>query len=96
MQAKTEKTTTSFRFSDSFRTALKGAARAAAMSQAELLEHCFHQCYPTAGAPTDTQMIDWLADVDNERGQVSLPREYVLVHPHSMRDAIRAAMEMQT
>lgn len=95
MRTKTERTTTSFRFSDSLRTALKDAARASAMSQAELLEHCFRQCHPTDGAPTDTQMLDWLADVKNERGQVSLPRECVLVHPHSMRDAIRAAMEMQ-
>lgn len=94
MRTKTERTTTSFRFSNSFRDSLRAASRTAGMSQTEMLEHCFRQCHPVAGEVTDTQMIDWLADVKNERGQVSLPRECVLVHPHSMRDAIRAAMEM--
>lgn len=95
MRTKTERTTTSFRFDAAFRAELKAVSRAAAMSQAELLEHCFRQCYPVAGAPTDSQMIDWLADVDNGRGYVLLSSECVLAHMDNLRDSIRATMGMQ-
>lgn len=42
----------------------------------------------------DTARIDWLADVDNDVGQVLLPSSCVTENLHSLRDAIDAAMAM--
>lgn len=43
----------------------------------------------------DRARLDWLADVDNKLGGVTLPRDIVERNLHSMRDAIDEAMEMQ-
>ena len=40
----------------------------------------------------DTARLDWLADRENDIGNVQLPTECVLAHPESMRAAIDAAM----
>lgn len=42
----------------------------------------------------DTARIDWLADVDNDVGQVLLPSACVTENVHSLRDAIDAAMSI--
>jgi len=44
-------------------------------------------------AEQDTELLDWLADPDNHDGDVRLPAKCVEQNPHSMRDAIRAAMQ---
>lgn len=41
---------------------------------------------------TDTDRIDWLADVNNKTGTVMLPSRIVEANLHSLRDAIDAAM----
>lgn len=41
----------------------------------------------------DKARVDWLADLNNTRGQLLLPRRCVLENPDSMRAAIDAAME---
>lgn len=43
----------------------------------------------------DTVRLDWLADRDNYIGNVQLPAECVACNPHSLRDAIDMAMQMQ-
>ena len=43
----------------------------------------------------DRARLDWLADVDNKIGGVTLPRDIVERNLHSMRAAIDEAMEMQ-
>lgn len=43
----------------------------------------------------DRARLDWLADVDNKLGGVTLPRDIVERNLHSMRAAIDEAMEMQ-
>ena len=43
----------------------------------------------------DKARIDWLADLDNEYGNVELPRDIVERNLHSMRAAIDEAMELQ-
>ena len=43
----------------------------------------------------DGARLDWLADVDNKIGGVTLPRDIVERNIHSMRDAIDESMEMQ-
>lgn len=43
----------------------------------------------------DAARLDWLADPENQIGEVLLPTEVVEQNPHSMRDAIDAAMDMQ-
>ena len=40
----------------------------------------------------DTARLDWLADRENDIGNVQLPTECVLAYPESMRAAIDAAM----
>lgn len=40
----------------------------------------------------DTARLDWLADRENDIGNVQLPTECVRAHPESMRAAIDAAM----
>lgn len=42
----------------------------------------------------DKARIDWLADVDNKLGGVTLPRDIVERNLHNMRAAIDEAMEM--
>jgi hypothetical protein len=42
----------------------------------------------------DKLRLDWLADSNNNIGNVELPRECVLRHIDSLRDAIDAAMEL--
>ena len=44
-------------------------------------------------AERDTELLDWLADPDNHDGDVRLPAKCVEQNLHSMRDAIRAAMQ---
>lgn len=41
---------------------------------------------------TDTDRIDWLAEVNNKTGTVMLPSRIVEANLHSLRDAIDAAM----
>ena len=43
----------------------------------------------------DRARLDWLADVDNKLGGVTLPRDIVERNLHSMRAAIDEAMELQ-
>lgn len=45
-----------------------------------------------AKAQRDTVLMDWLADMDNDIGQVLLPTASVRRNPGSMRDAIEDAM----
>ena len=40
----------------------------------------------------DKERLDWLADVNNDIGNVQLPRDIVERNLHSMRDAIDDAM----
>ena len=40
----------------------------------------------------DKERLDWLADVNNTIGNVSLPHECVVNNIHSLRDAIDEAM----
>ena len=42
----------------------------------------------------DKARLDWLADVDNKLGGVTLPRAIVERNLHSMRDAIDEAMSI--
>lgn len=42
----------------------------------------------------DVKRLDWLGDVNNKIGNVQLPTECVLANPHSLRDAIDAAMAL--
>lgn len=44
----------------------------------------------------DKARLDWLADVDNKLGGVTLPRDIVERNLHSMRDAIDEAMSIET
>lgn len=41
----------------------------------------------------DRRRMDWLADPENKIGNVQLPTEIVKSNPHSLRDAIDAAMK---
>lgn len=43
----------------------------------------------------DAERLDWLADPKNSIGDVQLPTVCVKRNPHSLRDAIDAAMEQQ-
>ena len=43
----------------------------------------------------DTVRLDWLADMENNIGNVQLPTECVQAHPESLRAAIDAAMSME-
>lgn len=43
----------------------------------------------------DKARLDWLADVNNDIGNVSLPREIVERNLHSLRDAIDEAMALE-
>ena len=56
----------------------------AAMATAELID-----------LRADAARLDWLADPDNQAGNVQLPTECVLAHPESMRAAIDMAMRME-
>ena len=42
----------------------------------------------------DKARLDWLADVDNKLGGVTLPSDIVERNLHSMRDAIDEAMKL--
>lgn len=44
----------------------------------------------------DKARLDWLADVDNKLGGVTLPRDIVERNLHSMRDAIDDAMLIES
>lgn len=44
----------------------------------------------------DRSRLDWLADVDNRLGGVTLPRDIVERNLHSMRDAIDEAMSIES
>lgn len=44
----------------------------------------------------DKARLDWLADVDNKLGGVTLPRAIVERNLHSMRDAIDEAMLIES
>lgn len=44
----------------------------------------------------DRARLDWLADVDNKLGGVTLPRDIVERNLHSMRDAIDDAMLIES
>lgn len=44
----------------------------------------------------DKARLDWLADVDNKLGGVTLPRDIVERNLHSMRDAIDEAMAIES
>ena len=44
----------------------------------------------------DKARLDWLADVDNKLGGVTLPRDIVERNLHSMRDAIDEAMLIES
>lgn len=44
----------------------------------------------------DRARLDWLADVDNKLGGVTLPRDIVERNLHSMRDAIDEAMSIES
>jgi hypothetical protein len=44
----------------------------------------------------DKLRLDWLADTNNQIGEVLLPKECVLSHVESMRDAIDAAMAISS
>ena len=42
----------------------------------------------------DSMRLDWLADLDNHIGAVSLPRQCIEQNLHSLRQAIDAAMAL--
>ena len=44
----------------------------------------------------DKSRLDWLADVNNNIGNVQLPRDIVERNLHSMRDAIDEAMLIES
>lgn len=44
----------------------------------------------------DKARLDWLADVDNKLGGVTLPRDIVERNLHSMRAAIDEAMAIES
>ena len=44
----------------------------------------------------DRARLDWLADVDNKLGGVTLPRDIVERNLHSMRAAIDEAMSIES
>ena len=44
----------------------------------------------------DRARLDWLADVDNKIGGVTLPRDIVERNLHSMRDGIDEAMLIES
>ena len=44
----------------------------------------------------DRARLDWLADVDNNIGNVKLPRDIIERNLHSMRDAIDEAMAIES
>ena len=44
----------------------------------------------------DKSRLDWLADVDNKLGGVTLPRDIVERNLYSMRDAIDEAMLIES
>lgn len=43
----------------------------------------------------DAARLDWLADPNNQIGNVQIPTDCVLAHPESMRAAIDMAMRME-
>jgi hypothetical protein len=44
----------------------------------------------------DKELLDWLADPENEVGNVQLPTKCVMENMGSLRDAIRQAMQSNT
>ena len=44
----------------------------------------------------DKELLDWLADPENEAGNVQLPTKCVMENMGSLRDAIRQAMQSNT
>lgn len=58
-----------------------------------LCDHIDAQQARIAELERDAARIDWLADTDNEIGQVLLPTECVTNNLGSLRDAIDAAMQ---
>lgn len=48
----------------------------------------------TVAAMKDSERMDWLSDPENGIGNVQLPTTVVIENPHSLRDAIDAAMAL--
>ena len=44
--------------------------------------------------PSDSEILDWLADQSNHVANVMLPNECVLANPSDMREAIKMAMRI--
>ena len=83
-------TTTSFRFSDDFRELLAAIKERTGSTRGQIIEDCVRECY--GDGITDKIRLDWLADPDNQIGQVMLPTKAVIENLHSLRAAIDAAM----
>ena len=60
---------------------------------ARAIEQAILQSEQAQALKRDKERLDWLAVVDNRIGNVQLPRVCVERNPHSLRDAIDAAME---
>lgn len=63
---------------------------------AQIIKAAIHQLIDEiARLRADAARLDWLADPDNQAGNVQLPTDCVLAHPESMRAAIDMAMRME-
>ena len=60
---------------------------------ARAIEQAVLQSPEVQALKRDKERLDWLADPKNNLGKVQLPRICVERNPHSLRDAIDAAME---
>lgn len=69
------------------------APHASNRQAAQLLKAALNQLEAQA---QDTQRLDWLARMDNNRGHVLLPRACIEANLHSMRAAIDMAMATET
>jgi hypothetical protein len=63
---------------------------------ARLIAHIDAQADLLKAAELDSRRIDWLADKDNNIGNVELPQACVMANLHSLRGAIDSAMAMST
>lgn len=60
---------------------------------ARAIEQAVLQSPEVQALKRDKERLDWLADPNNNIGNVQLPKVCVERNPHSLRDAIDAAME---
>ena len=56
---------------------------------------CYRSATTKLRSLRDAARLDWLADPNNQIGNVQIPTDCVLAHPESMRAAIDMAMRME-